>query len=1110
MYILKRDGRKQDIHFDKITERIKKLANREPVLKNVDPIVISQKVVAGLYSGVTTVMLDQLACETSIFMSMSHPDYGLLASRLAISNLHKSTSSSYSDTCDLLYNHVNKITGKHAPLLSEECYKIIKNNIDVIEQAIDYNKDYDYEYFGFKTLEKAYLLKINGQIIERIQHMHMRVAIGIHKTDIKNALESYRLMSEKFFIHATPTLYNSGTQHPSLSSCFLLQIKEDSVEGIYDTLKQCALISKACGGVGLSIHDVRAKGSYIESIDGHSEGIIPMLRTFNDTAKHITQGSKRKGSFAIYLEPHHAEIEEFLELKRNNGNEDLRCRDLFLGCWISDLFMSRVEKNLNWSLFCPNEAPGLSEVYGDEFVALYEKYEREGKAKKVIRAQDLWFKIMDTIIETSSPYIMYKDAVNRHNNQSNLGTIKSSNLCVSGDTFILTNKGQIPIKNLVDQDVIVWNGEEWSDTTIRQTGTNQELVKVILSNGVELKCTPYHKFYLQEGYKNNNHKLVTAIELKPKDNLIKYELPILNLPSDGDMKYAYTHGFFCGDGTTYDRNRKHTKKAKAGINEKIPKIYLYAEKKLLLEHVEHISYTESKDQNRYNLVPPRDLKEKFYVPLHESTETQLRWFEGYTDADGTIARNGTNESIQIACINKDFLLKVKLMLQLMGVDSKVTKNRDAAKRLLPDHKGGQKEYDCKEIYRLLIHSNGLYKLSQLGYSPKRLKFKEILPQRDCTQFIKVISVEKLGQKEDTYCFTEPKRNMGMFNGILAGNCSEIVQYTSEKEVAVCNLASICLQKCVVNGVFDHQLLYDVVYHVVGNLNKVIDETTYPLPEAKYSNLKNRPIGLGVQGLANTFFLLRYPFDSKEAKQLNQEIFETMYFAAATASCHLAKINGPYESFPGSPTSRGILCHDSYQHTPTDRWNFNQLRKEVVEYGLRNSLLLSVQPTASSAGINASIESIEAQTSNMYARSVLAGEFIMVNNYLVQDLIDLGLWNENMKNQIIINQGSVQAIKEIPDDIKLLYRTVWEISQKEIIDMGRSRQVWIDQSQSMNVFLSVPTRAKLTSLHFYSWKQGVKTSSYYVRTKPGSQTIQFTVDQEIVKKVEEESICESCM
>ena len=1117
MYILKRDGRKQNIDLNKITTRITKLMNREPVLKNVDPILISQKVVAGLYAGVSTTQLDILACDTAIFMSLSHPDYGELASRLSVSNLHKSTLDSYEATCDLLYNHVNKITKEHAPLISEECYKIIIDNIDVIQAAFDYEKDYTYEYFGFKTLEKAYLLKINGQVIERIQHMLMRVAVGIHKNDIQGVLKMYKLSSEKLYSMSTPVLYNSGTRHSQLASCFLLNMKEDSVAGIYDTIKQTAEVSKGSGGVGLSIHDVRAKGSYIKSINGYSSGIVPMLKVFNNTAKFITQGSKREGSFAIYLEPHHAEIEAFLDLRKNNGIEDLRCRSLFYALWISDLFMKRVEKNLEWSLFCPNEAPGLSEVYGDEFVKLYERYEKEGRARKVIKAQELFFKIIDTQIETGMPYMLYKDTINSHNNQSNLGTIKSSNLCVSGDTFILTNKGQIPIKNLVNQEVTLWNGEEWSNTTVRQTGANKKLVKVTLSNGVELKCTPYHKFSLINGVQNDKSCIVQANQLQVGNKLIRYELPIVKLSDENDMKYPYTHGFFCGDGTTYDRYRKDSGNAKAGINEKLPKLYLYAEKKDLLEHIVYENVHVCNVVDRYDVFLPKDIKEKFYVPLNESLETQLRWFEGYCDADGCIASQITNkngepsESIQIACIHKEFLLKIKLMLQLIGIDSKVTKNKDACKKMMPDHCGGEKEYNCKEIHRLLISSLNLHKLSNLGFSPKRLKFSGKLAEQTYTRYIKVVSVQPLSLKEDTYCFTEPKRNMGMFDGILTKNCAEVVEYTSKDEVAVCTLASVSLPKHVVNGQFDHQMLYNTVCHLVNNLNKVIDQNLYPIIEAKNSNERHRPIGIGIQGLANTFFLLKYPFDSPEAQQLNLEIAETMYFAAATASCQLAKVDGPYSSFKGSPSSLGQLIPDMWQHKPTDRWHFDQLRKDVIEYGLRNSLLLSGQPTASTSNILNNVECFEPITSNIYTRGILAGEFIMVNKYLIQDLIDLGLWNEQMKNQIVKNQGSVQGIKEIPKELQLLYRTAWELSQKTMIDMSAARTKFYCQSQSLNIFLSIPNRSKLTSCHFHSWKSGLKCGLYYLRTKASSNAIQFTVNHDVIKEVpkELESSCDMC-
>lgn len=1068
MFIIKRDGRKVDVSFDKIINRIKNLTCKEPKLTNVDPVLIAQKVVSGLYSGVTTVELDNLAGEISVYMSTIHPEYEVLASRLATSNLHKITNKNYEETCDLLYNHINPKTNEHAPLLSKECYDIIKNNIEIIQSKLNYEQDYTYDYFAIKTLQNSYLIKINGKNVERIQHMLMRVAVGVHKNDIKSAMESYRLLSLKYYTLATPTLFNAGTVNGQLSSCYLIDMKSDSIDGIYDTLKQCALISKGAGGIGFNVHDVRAKNSYIKGTNGTAEGIVPMLRVFNDTARFVSQGgNKRKGSFSAYIELHHADIEDFLELKKNGGKEEMRCRDLFYAIWTSDLFMERVEQNADWSLFCPNECPGLSSVYGDEFKALYEKYEREGRARKTVKAQTLWMQIVTSQIETGTPYLMFKDKVNRANNQSNLGTIKSSNLCVSGDTFILTDKGQIPIKELVNQEVNVWNGEEWSGTKVFQTGVNQAMVKVTLSNGVELKCTPYHKFILIDGSSNDKTRPVDASELKVNDNLIRYELPVIEIETENPMKHPYTHGFFSGNSTTRD------------------------------------NYT------------PIDLNEKFYVPFNESIDTRLRWFEAYCDSDGTIARNGKNESIQIACIHKEFLLKVKLMLQTLGVDSKVTKNRDAAKRLLPDNKGlGElKEYDCKNIYRLLITSNGLHDLSKIGFSPKQLKFNVILPQRIASKFIKVVSVEPI-ENEDTFCFTEPLRNMGMFNGILTKNCAEIVQYTDKYNSAVCNLSSVSLPACLKNGKFDHQMLYDITYHCIKDLNKVIDVNNYPVPEAKFSNMNNRPVACGLQGLADLFILLRLPYDSPEAKVLNQEILETMYYAAAQSSCDLAKIHGPYPNFQGSPTSKGILCPDAWGHTPTDRWDYNQLRLDVVKYGLRNSLLIALMPTVSTAVILSNNESFEPYNTNMYVKRALSGEFIVMNKHLIKDLLKLGIWNDYLKQQIIANNGSVQGISSIPKDLQLLYRTIWEVPLKEQINMHSDRGVFVDQSQSFNVHMAIPNKSKLSSMHFYSWRlKGIKTSSYYVRSKPAVDAIKFTVDKELLDNqvvIYSKSLCKYCI
>ncbi len=755
MLVVKRDGRRESVKFDKITARIEKLCYGLD-LKYIEPIEVAKKVITGLYDGVTTQELDNLAAETAASLTTKHPGYAKLAARIAVSNLHKTTSKSFSNTMKRLYTYIDPKTGETASLIAKDVYGIIKKNAALLDSSIIYDRDFSYGYFGFKTLERSYLMQLDRKVVERPQHMLMRVAIGIHKDDIDSVIQTYNLMSEKWFTHATPTLFNAGTPKPQLSSCFLLTMQEDSIDGIYDTLKQCAKISQSAGGIGLSIHDVRAKGSYIKGTNGTSNGIVPMLRNFDMTARYVDQGGgKRKGSFAIYLEPWHADIFDFLDLKKNHGKEELRARDLFYALWISDLFMKRVEDNEDWSLFCPNEAPGLSDAYGDDFERLYAKYEKEGKARKVVKAQDLWFEVLEAQIETGVPYILYKDAANKKSNQKNLGTIKSSNLC-----------------------------------------------------------------------------------------------------------------------------------------------------------------------------------------------------------------------------------------------------------------------------------------------------------------------------------------------------TEIMEYTSKDEVAVCNLASISLSRFVIDGVFDHEKLYDIAYTVTKNLNKVIDVNYYPVPEAKYSNMRHRPIGIGVQGLADAFCMLRLPFDSPESRLLNKEIFETIYFAAMTASKDLAKLEGPYETFKGSPVSKGIFQFDMWGVTPdSGRWNWMELKKEVKKHGVRNSLLLAPMPTASTSQILGNNECFEPFTSNIYTRRTLSGEFIVVNKYLLKDLIKKGLWNENMKNRLIEANGSIQNIPNIPQEMKELYKTVWEISQRAIIDMAADRGAFICQSQSMNVHIQEPNFGKLTSMHFYAWKKGLKTGMYYLRTKAATDAIKFTVQKE---------------
>ena len=773
MYVVKRDSRKEAVKFDKITARIIKMCyGLDPL---VSPEAVAMKVIEGIYDGVSTTDLDNLAAEVAAAKTIDHPDYALLASRIAVSNLHKETKKTFSEVIEDLHRYVDPKTNENASLIADDVYRVVMDNKDVLDSSIIYDRDFRYDYFGFKTLTRSYLMRLNGVIAERPQQMLMRVAVGIHKNDIESAVKTYNLMSEGWFTHTTPTLFNSGTPKPQMSSCFLLTMKEDSIEGIYDTLKSCAQISQSAGGIGLSIHDIRATGSYIKGTNGTSNGIVPMLRVFNDTARYVDQGGgKRKGSFAMYIEPWHADVFDFLDLKKNHGKEESRARDLFYALWIPDLFMKRVKDNGDWTLMCPHECPGLSDTHSAAFEELYTRYEQEGKGRKTIKAQDLWFKILESQIETGTPYMLYKDAANAKSNQQNLGTIKSSNLC-----------------------------------------------------------------------------------------------------------------------------------------------------------------------------------------------------------------------------------------------------------------------------------------------------------------------------------------------------TEIIEYTAPDEVAVCNLASLALPKFVTeDGGFDHNRLFEVTYQATINLNRIIDENFYPIEEAKNSNLRHRPIGLGVQGLADAFIMMGFPFESEEARALNREVFETIYYASMTASKDLAKVEGPYESFQGSPVSKGIFQFDMWGVTPTDRWEWNVLKEEVKQHGVRNSLLLAPMPTASTAQILGNNECFEPYTSNIYTRRVLSGEFIIVNKHLLKDLVKEGLWNKEMRQKIMAANGSVQNINEVPQRLKDLYKTAWEISQKAIIDQAADRGAYICQSQSLNIFMENANFGKLTSMHFYGWEKGLKTGMYYLRTKAATDAIKFTVDKSVVeepsaKTIEEQQAAIAC-
>ena len=966
MRVIKRNGELEDLSFDKILNRVRILGQEAGIHINYQSLIM--KVIDQLYDKIPTSKIDELAAEQCAVMSTNHPDYATLAARIVISNHQKNTDPLFSNVMKQLYNFKD-IHGENYPLVSDLLWEFTETYENELNNMINHDRDYLIDYFGFKTLERAYLFKIGNKLVERPQHMWMRVAIGIHgDLNNNNALnlvkETYDLMSQKYFTHATPTLFNAGTPRSQLSSCYLIAMENDSIEGIYNTLKDSALISKYSGGIGLHIHNIRAKNSHIRGTNGKTDGLVPMLRVFNNTARYVNQSGKRNGSFAIYLEPWHADIEDFLEMKKNHGDEEMKGRDLFYALWIPDLFMERVKNNGKWSFMCPNECPGLSDVYGEKFVELYEKYESEGKARKTIGARDLWFKILDSQMETGTPYLLYKDAANSKSNQNNLGTIKSSNLCVAPETLILTDKGYLEIQTLADQQVNVWNGEEWSSVNVRKTGVDQHVIRIRIktsnnfNNYRSLRCTPYHKFYIKE---NNEIKEIRAIDLKLDMKLIGFKNP--------------------------------------------------------------------------------------------------------TDI-----------------INKQ--------LNAPNIHA------------MPDY-----------------------------------------------EYASIVGIEDLDEYCDTYCFTEPKRNMGIFNGIITGQCTEIIEYSDDKETAVCNLASIGLPSFVdeTTKTFDYNKLHYVTKVITNNLNKVIDINFYPTEKTKRSNLKHRPIGIGVQGLADTFVLMNISFHSEEAKEVNKLIFETIYHAALEKSNEIAiereeymkkycqrpidmmselndyelqsfilkksdnvKYIGAYSSFAGSPASKGILQFDMWNTTPSDRYDWTSLRESIKIYGIRNSLLVAPMPTASTSQILGFNECFEPFTSNLYSRRTLAGEFVVVNKYLMKELINLGYWNEQIKNNIIANKGSIQQLTMLPEHIRNKYKIVWEIPMKHVIDMAADRGAFICQSQSLNLWVEDPTYNTLTSMHFYSWKKGLKTGIYYLRRKAKHQAQQFTIEPE-QKHVEEEhdEICEMC-
>lgn len=1118
--VINRKGEIMPLHLETISKRLNELAQMPPKL-NISTDIIAIKTASSLIDGIKTSEIDNISAGICASLIVDDYEYDTLAARIIISSLHKITNNDLRMYAKSLRSYDYRDT--EIKILHPKTIAFILENSKDLHDLIDYQKDYSYNYFGAITLINSYLLAYkydNNQKItkERPQQMLLRVAIGIHLDEINDdgtcedgtftsISETYKLLSDKYYTHATPTLFNAGTINHTLSSCYLLSV-DDSLENIYGRLTDISKISKFSGGVGIHVSQVRAQGSVIASTIGRSEGLVPMLRVFNESTKYVSQGGgKRKGSTAVYVEPWHADIESCILSQKQQGIPEKLCRDLFLALWIPDLFMERLKESIKtgkpvmWSLMCPNECKGLPDVYGDEFKHLYESYEKQKKYRKQIPIVSLWNLIVSTQIETGKPYIMYKDHVNRKCNQNNCGTIKSSNLCVAGNTKILTKVGYQEIRELAGRNVEVWNGSEWSLAPVAQTGTNQKLLKVTTDDGCSLECTPYHRFrVLSKSRQREGTCIKEASELKPNDMLIKCDYPIVD--GTEPIKYPYTHGLFCADGS-YPKPNVETTAVITLCSD---------EKKALLPYLDRkMHLTPKLRSNGYMTVHlPTDIAPKYYVPINASFNDKLQWLAGFIDGDGCLA-NGSN--IQMSSIHKEFLTNIKLMCQTMGLNPKIRLNHNGRFNELPDGAGGQKMYYSNPLWVLYFSKYETAELyNELELPTKRIIFDPAtVPTFKSTKYVKITSIDPVEGLHDTYCFNEPKKHMGVFNGIISMNCSEITIYSDDKQVGVCNLASVCLPKFVVKGPdgqvgFDYKKLNKVVQRVVYNMNKVMDNNKYPIEQAAYSDNQNRPIGIGVQGLAEVFMMMKQPYDSPMSRIVNSQIFETMYFAALTASNKLSQLDGPYKTFKTSMTNQGTFQYDLWDDVILSKmWDWADLKHKVMMSGLRNSLLMCIMPTAGTSIIMEHTESVEVPQSNIFTRSTLSGRFQVVNKHLMKDLKDLGLWTREVRNQLIQDDGSVANIQSIPQKIRDIYKTVYEYKISHMIEMCADREAFICQSSSNNRFVVDPSVSKLTKMHLYSWKMGLKTSSYYVRCK------QLVTGKKLLTQApaEEDVACLSC-